>query len=170
MLNIKINDQFDSEIIKAVHEINTKLNGRLVFGGSFGLKYYGLLDRIINDLDVFTMDYYYGSKEAETELNRQSSGRFYVNGIEVFCVHGQTTNGIFVDYFYKDVPLEFDVISFHGQEIKIEKPEIAIKAKEQYTNNNSQENFNLQKHRDDLAFIAKASQKEDEPYTDDLPF
>jgi len=166
-----INDKFDSEIIKAVHEIHAKLEGRVVFAGSFGLKYYGLLDRLIKDLDVFTEHWYYGTEEAVTELNRISSGKFYVNGKEVLCVHGETSNGIQVDYFYKHKePLEFNLVDFHGVEIKIEDPKFAIQAKEQYAKNNSQDAFNIQKHKDDLLYIYGL---QDEPYestVDDLPF
>jgi len=166
-----INDKFDSEIIKAVHEINHILQGRVVFAGSFGLKYYGLLNRVIKDLDVFTEDWYYGTQEAETELNRQSSGKFCVNGKEVLCVHGKTSNGIEVDYFYKHKePLVFNVVNFHGIDIRIEDPSFAIKAKEEYANNNSQDAFNIQKHKDDLFYIYGL---QDEPYElkdDDLPF
>ena len=56
--------QFDSSIVQAVHWINSKLEGKVVFCGSFALKYNGLIDRVIKDIDCFSEECFYGTQFA----------------------------------------------------------------------------------------------------------
>jgi hypothetical protein len=162
--------QFDPEIVKAVHEINTKLEGRGVFAGSFGLKYNGYLDRDIHDIDVFTEESWIGTAEAESVLNKSSSGSFTVGGINVKSIKGETSNNILVDYLFKYQKLEYNVVDFYGVQIKIEKPEIAIKAKEDYLKRNSNPISNREKHEVDLRHINQLNSEDIKNFNDDLPF
>lgn len=169
-----MNFNFDSEIIKGVHWLNKEFEGRIVFCGSFGLKLNNYIDRIVNDLDVFTEVMIYGTKEAVYTYGRESSGRFQVNGEEVYRVAGSTPNGVPVDYLWKNVPLEYDVVNFHGVDIKVEKPIHAINAKEQYIKSN--ETGNRDKHIQDLEDIKSRMNYDDYPdptkydTSNDLPF
>ena len=63
---------------------------RLYFVVVLGLKFNGLINRCIyNDIDVFTFHNFYGTGKSE-DLNRDSSGRFLINGQQVFKFSGRT--------------------------------------------------------------------------------
>lgn len=141
---------FDSQIIAAVKEIHQKLEGRCIFCGSFALKFHGLLDRLVKDLDVITEDTFYGTQASQDILRSDSSGTFQLNGVFVNCNHG-SANGIKVDYFYRHDQTKFNVVEFYGIDIKVEIPLHAIEAKEQYLASPTTQN--KEKHRQDLDFI-----------------
>lgn len=156
----KPNYHFDSLVIEAVKEIVKQENGKVIFVGSFGLKLNNKLNRVIHDIDVFTPTSYYGDPSCES-VNRESSGRFRINGVEVLCVNGKTSNGVKVDYMWrKDYnKIKFDVHSFHGIKINVEQPDFAIKAKAEYVATSRVFDEKRNKHYDDLKQIE-----------DDLPF
>lgn len=156
---------FDQQIIDAVKEIHQSLAGRCIFVGSFGLRLNNRLDRVIHDLDVITEDSVYGTSQAD-EVGREGSGIFTVDGHKVWCVHAVTSNGIKVDYMWRADRTEFDLVDFHGTEIKVQKPEYAISAKESYLSSNQR--VNRTKHEADLREMNEDN--DIAPMSDDLPF
>lgn len=164
------NLNFDNQIIKAVHKINFDLLGECVFAGSFGLKYNGLIDRVIGDLDVFTEYKMYGTEESESLLkrNEQGSEMFYVGNMRVYCVHGES-EGIPVDFLYRTDELKYEIVNFHGVNIKIELPEFAINAKKEYIKSNPQ-THKASKHIQDLRKIDPEWRTFPEIENDDIAF
>lgn len=144
-------------IIDAVSEIATRLGDDAIFCGSLVLKMYGLLDRMVVDLDVITKRSMYGTEEAVDLLLRENSGRFTVGGSEVLCVHGGTRVGISVDYFYLNdwtkLAHEVEVVDwYNGLKIQVQDVNEIIAAKRAYIDSGMFEHKAV-KHERDLELI-----------------
>lgn len=151
-----VNKRFDSQIIDAVSEIATRLGDDAIFCGSMVLKMYGLLDRMVKDLDVITKSCMYGTEQAESLLLRENSGRFSIKGSEVLCVHGGTKVGISVDYFWLNdwtkLAHKVDVVDWYdGIKIQVQDVNEIIAAKRAYIDS-GQEMYSS-KHERDLELI-----------------
>ena len=156
-------------IIRMVHALSAAFDNEIIFCGSFGLVYNGVLDRPIGDIDVMTMhDYYHGGWDKDSALEREegSSGTFQIGDHIVVCfklwLKGDT-DAPSADIFYAhdNYMPSYDVVDFHGVKIKIEKPEGAIVAKKRYVASPQLKNRN--KHKSDLNNMSVESM-------DDLPF
>ena len=144
-------DKFSKDFIDAVHKVNEKYKGNVVFCGSFGLVLNGLLDRPIKDIDVLTFENYFVSPERELG----NSGVFDVGNIEVLCFK-EHINNITIDTLYRNDSenIKYSNIDFYNISIKVELPQSAILFKKQYIESNKDKsNFNTEKHLKDLEDI-----------------
>lgn len=158
-------------IIQLVHELNKAFSGDIVFCGSFGLVFNGVLDREIGDIDALVFhDYYHGGLDNNVfERHANSSDIFEVNGHKISCfsMSHPEIKGIDADILHMPdghVP-PHDIVDFHGVSIKIEKPEGAFVAKKQYTA--QPKLHNKEKHNRDIDKMSDFFSPEN---IDDLPF
>jgi hypothetical protein len=142
-------DKFSQDFIDAVHKINEKYKGNVVFCGSFGLVLNELINRSIKDIDILTFENHFYSEEREIG----DSGIFYVGDIEVLCFK-EKINNITIDTLYRnDVQnIKYSNIDFYNVSIKVELPQSAIMFKKQYVKSNK-DKINTKKHLKDLENI-----------------
>jgi len=163
------NKIFSEDLIKTIIHLNKKYDERIIFCGSFGLVLNGLINREIHDIDCFTLDNHYGNMPINMDEHNFGSGHFFVDDKEIFR-YSEIINNYDIDIMYRDDPynIKYSVIDFYGSSIKVENPESAIIAKEQYLESNKN-HINKDKHTNDLIEIKRNFHYE-EKADDDLPF
>ena len=159
---IEIVDEFSKNInLKQLEQLNNIFNSfDVVICGSWALKWHQLLDREVGDIDVIVSDSTFKTlknnfKNRILDKNINSSGIFYINGIEINS------------YYLKDVNLDIDIFVMNDQSynsiyknsikiseawsLKIDTIQHCIQAKNSYIRDNPIENS--EKHIQDIKII-----------------
>ncbi len=134
----------------------------VIFCGSFGLVYNGLLKRKVNDIDILVKEDYFHNNEFYPTLrinSDPSSETFKMNDdewIDAFKVEFPIFDEFYkVDVLYNKknyINSEFDTVNIDGIAVKIEKPKGAMQAKLRYLQNDKSER-SFYKHLLDMIYI-----------------
>lgn len=143
---------YSDDLIKIVHDLNTKFKGEIIFCGSLGLAINNCLNREVHDIDCLLLNKYDNQLEKWFKFNNGGSFDFQLDG-EIVQVEKFKYNDIAIDLFYHDKVKEtkFTTVDFHGINIKVESPFGAIKAKREYAK--LQQLTTKDKHVKDLEYI-----------------
>lgn len=160
--NLENKDILSDELLSVMDKLIIQLP-HIVFGGSIALNAVGLLNRKINDIDIFVTNKQTLSNAGfldfirkETEINDEvSETTTDVNGILIRRTGFKINNVKICIFQVDDEQLQHSVHTVYGRKLKIQNINYAIMAKRAYADKTN-------KHKNDLNQIQKT--------LDDLPF
>jgi len=150
-------EHISNEMLIAIKEIN-KQYPDTIFCGSLGLVLNNKLDREVKDIDLLTDDNYYSKSDFFHDLrvaNKSQSHKLMLSENEVSCFKIEMpilNKVISIDALGNLSGTEFDIMELDGVDIKVEKPEFAIKAKINYIKADKS-NKSVLKHLKDLIYM-----------------
>ena len=152
-----MNNEYISKDIANTVKMIAAVHSDVVFCGSFGLVYNGLLQRQVKDLDIITEKDYFRKDAVEfffhDRIKKNSTSEKFLVGdtlIKAFCLMLNNTK---VDVFYTGKKISnYEVVDFDGVKIKVESPEKAIEAKKNYVLTDKYQ-INILKHLKDLILL-----------------
>ena len=147
-----LNDEniLSSEIREVINKL-TCIDDNIVFGGSIALNAVGLIERKINDIDIFLpIEYSLSKNHFLTSIDEftLSDTVTDMNGIEIQRTGAKIGNIKICVFKVDDNYLQHSLFTFLGGSIKIQNVNNAIMAKKFY-----KEKTNNKKHVDDLNSI-----------------
>jgi len=152
---LNVNSVFSNKIDKALSELLMDLNySEFILCGSSSLKFFGLIDREIHDIDIITFKDYSGDDKIFKNIKfKAGSGSFEVDGCTVTSFAATLLNDdVKLNVFYKFNKTKYITIKFNNSYLNIELPFGAINAKLGYIDNDLDDET---KHINDLKVIEK---------------